>query len=98
MQQFVLKKVLSIGKVESKDWVDYLSNKNSIRNLYWLFNVGAVSLNEIPIGWRFFDSLEELNQELGKEFTEKDVKDFDEMLNQKKKDREKWLKDIWYYD
>lgn len=99
MQQVLLKKLLMVSNVESKDWEDYITDEPGVtRELYGLFEVGAVSIQEVPIGWRFFDSLKELNEALDTSYQIKDVKDFDETFKKKKADREKWLKDIWYYD
>lgn len=95
--QVLLKKTLHISKVDSIDGDDYVTDDEWITNdLYWLYEVGKVSIHEAPVGWKCFDSLDELNANFGTTYEEKDAKDFYKTLEKKAKDLEKWLIEIWY--
>jgi hypothetical protein len=94
----LLKKILFIPYVScTEEWEDYIDTQKPevIKDIYGLFNVYPVSMDMEPIWWKFFDSLEELNEKLWTKFEEKDVGLFWDMRIKKDKARKAVLKKAW---
>lgn len=81
----------------TEGWEDYIdvAKPEVIKDIYWLFNVYPVSMDMEPVWWRFFDSLEELNEALWTDFKDKDVEFFWNVRKKKDEDRNAVLKKAW---
>lgn len=94
----MLKKIILIPQVScTEGWEDYIdkSQPEVVKDIYGLFNIYPVSMDMEPVWWRFFDSLEELNETLWTDFKEKDVEFFWNMRTKKDEDRKEFLKNAW---
>lgn len=93
MKKVLLKKIVMSPEVRRNDKIeDDELVKDTVavtRDIYWLFEYWEIGLRLDPIGGRFFDSIDELNEELNTEFDEKDVVPFDEHVQ---KMDDKWFK------
>lgn len=93
MKKVLLKKIVMSPEVRRNDKIeDDEIVKDTVavtRDIYWLFEYWEIGLRLDPIGGRFFDSIDELNEELNTEFDEKDVIPFDEHVQ---KMDDKWFK------
>lgn len=103
MQKVLLKKIIMSPEVRftweyDEKWnpIDEIVNNWEVveREIFWLFDVWQVSIREIPIGWTFFDSIDELNKKLWTNFKEKDIWLFDKIMEEKSSAWKKVLKKV----
>lgn len=98
MEVVLLKKILHIPHVaNTEEWKDYIdeSKPGVERDIYWLFNVYTISMDFEPVWWTFFDSLEELNEHLWTKFEEKDIRHFDDVVEEVNERRTLFYKKPW---
>ena len=68
------------------------------KDLYGLFNIGAVSINLAPIWWTMYESIEELNEKFWTHYKEKDAGDFNKAIKGAENRLKEYYESIGYKD
>ena len=97
MEKVLLKKHVIIPEIILDDDGRYIDGKieEVDHDIYWLFEIGPVSVKLDPISWTFYKSVEELNKEFWTKFIEADAFDYDKMIKVKEEAYKDFIKNAW---